>query len=157
MSNWKLKYEKLLPREIKLLPSSEQVPKLELKPLPVELKYAFLGTNETFPVVISSKLDSLQEGKLLNVFRKHKSALRWNIANIKGISPLVCTHRIYLEDNAKPSREMQRRLNPTMKEIVRTEVLKLLNVGIIYPIADSKWVSPTQVVPKKSRITMVKK
>ena len=51
---------------------------------------------------------------------------------------------------------MQRRLNPTMKEVVRTEVLKSLDVDIIYPIIDSKWVSPTQVVPKKSRITMVK-
>ena len=155
-SNWKLKYEELPPREIKLLPSSEQVPKLKLKPLPIELKYAFLGIDKTFPVVISSKLDSLQEGKLLNVLRKYKSAIRWNIADIKGISPLVCTHKIYLEDNAKPSREMQHRLNPTMKEIVRTKVIKLLDEGIIYPIADSKWVSPTQVMPKKSRITVIK-
>ena len=107
-------------------------------------------------MIISSKLDSLQEGKLLNVLRKHKSAIGWNIADIKGISLLVCTHKIYLKDNAKPSREMQRRLIPTMKEIVRTKVLKLLDVGIIYPIADSKLVSPTQVVPKKSRITVVK-
>ena len=88
--------------------------------------------------------------------RKYKSAIRWNIADIKGISPLVCTHKIYLEDNAKPSREMQHRLNPTMKEIVRTKVLKLLDEGIIYPIAYSKWVSPTQVMPKKSRITVIK-
>ena len=148
MSNWKLKYEKLPPREIKLLPSSEQVPELELKPLPVELKYVFLGIDETFPMVISSKLDSLQEGKLLNVLRKHKNAMDG--------SPLICIHRIYLQDNAKPSREMQRRLNPTMKEIVRIEVLKLLDVSIIYPIADSKWVSPTKVVLKKSRIIVVK-
>ena len=63
---------------------------------------------------------------------------------------------IYLEDNAKPSREMQCKVNPTMKEVVRTEVLKLLDVGIIYPIIDSKWVSPTQVVLKKFRITVVK-
>ena len=155
-SNWKLKYEELPNREIKLLPSSEQVPKLELKPLLAELKYAFLGTDETFLVVIYSKLDSLQEGKLLNVLRKHKSAIGWNTTDIKGISPLVCTHKIYLDDNSKPSKEMQHRLNPTMKEVVRTEVLKLLDVGIIYPIADSKWVSPTQVVPKKSRITVIK-
>ena len=40
-----------------------------------------------------------------------------------------------------------------MKEVVRTEVLKLLQAGIIYPIFDSPWVSPTQVVPKKSRVT----
>ena len=100
---------------MKLLPSSEQVPKLELKPLLVELKYSFLGINESFPMVISSKLDSLQEGKSLNVLRKHKSAIGWNIADIKGISPLVCTHKIYLEDNDKLSREMQCRLKPTMK------------------------------------------
>ena len=130
--------------------------KLKLKPWHVELKYAFLGTDETFPMVISSKLDSLQDFKLLNVLRKHKGAIGWNIADIKGINPLICTHRIYLEDNAKPSREMPRRLNPTMKEVVRIEVLKLLDVGIVYPIVDSNWVSPTQVVPKKSGIAMVK-
>ena len=50
---------------------------------------------------------------------------------------------------------MQRRLNPTLQEVVKKEVLKLLNVGIIYPISDSKWVSPTQLVPKKPGITMV--
>ncbi|KAJ4717067.1 Retrovirus-related Pol polyprotein [Melia azedarach] len=80
----------------------------------------------------------------------------WTIADIKGISPLICTHKIYLEDNAKPSRQMQRRLNPNMKDVVRNEVLKLLDVGIIYPISDSTWVSPTQVVPKKSGVTVVK-
>ena len=115
-----------------------------------------LGTNEIFLVVISSKLDSLQEGKLLNVLRKYKNAIGWNIADIEGISPLVCTHKIYLEDNTKPSREMHRRLNPTMKKLVRTKVLKLLDVGIIYPITNSKWVSPTHVVPKKSGISVVK-
>ena len=76
--------------------------------------------------------------------------------DIKGISPSICTHHIYLEANTKPTREMQRRLNPAMKEVVRGEVLKLLDAGIIYPISDSKWVSPTQVVPKKSGVTVVK-
>lgn len=51
---------------------------------------------------------------------------------------------------------MQRRLNPTMKEVVKNEVLKLLDVGIIYPISDTKWVSPTQVVTKKSSLTVMK-
>ncbi|CAL8988642.1 unnamed protein product [Prunus brigantina] len=64
-------------------------------------------------------------------------------------------HRILMED-AKPTREPQRRLNPPMKDVVRTEILKLLDVGVIYPISDSKWVSPIQVVPKKSGITVVK-
>ena len=74
---------------------------------------------------------------------------------MKGIIPAVCTHHIYLEDEAKSVRQPQRRLNPHMQEVVRAEVLKLLQVGIIYPISDNTWVSPTQVVPKKSGITMV--
>ena len=44
-----------------------------------------------------------------------------------------------------------------MMEVVKNEILKLLlDVGEIYPISDSKWVSPVQVVPKKSGITVVK-
>ena len=124
--------------------------------MPSDLKYSFLGENETFPVIISSKLDTLQEGKLIQTLKMHKNALGWTIADLKGINPLICTHKIYLEENAKPSREMQRRLNPNMKEVVRNEVIKLLDNGIIYPISDSKWVSPTQVVPKKSGVTVVK-
>jgi hypothetical protein len=73
----------------------------------------------------------------------HKNALGWTIADIKGISPLICTRKIYLEENAKPSRDMQRRLNPNMKEVVKNEVIKLLDNEIIYPIYDSKLVSPT--------------
>ena len=64
-------------------------------------------------------------------------------------------HHIHLEENAKTSREAQRQLNPNMKEVVMKEVVKLLDAGIIYPISDSQWVSPTQVVPKKSGITVV--
>ena len=87
--------------------------------------------------------------------RTHKTAIEWTIADIKGISPLVCTHRIHLEEDVKPSRQQQRRLNPIMKEVVKKEVLKLLDVGVIYLIADNKWVSPTQVVPKKFGVTVV--
>ena len=92
----------------------------------------------------------------MNVLRDHKLVLGWTIIDIKGISPLICTHKIYLEYNCKTSREPQRWLNPTMKDVVKNEVIKLLDKGIIYPISDSKWVSPTQVVPKKSGMTVVK-
>eukprot|EP00261_Vitis_vinifera_P030641 XP_019071884.1 PREDICTED: uncharacterized protein LOC109121609 [Vitis vinifera] len=61
-----------------------------------------------------------------------------------------------MEDEAKPVRQPQRRLNPHMQKVVRAEVLKLLQVDIIYPISDSPWASPTQVVPKKSRIKVAK-
>jgi hypothetical protein len=93
----------------------------------------------------------------MRILRMYKGAIGWTMADNKGIRPLICTHRIYLEDNAKPSRERHRRLNPNMKEVVRAEVLKLLDVGIIYHISDSKWPSPTtQVVPKKSGVIVVK-
>ena len=120
MSNWKLKYEELPPCEIKLLPSNKQVPKWKLKPWPNDLKYDFQGTNETFPMVISSELDSMQECKLLNVLSKHKGFIGRNMVNIKGLSPLVCTYMIYLKDNDKPSREikqiLQKTINPNCKD-----------------------------------------
>ena len=145
-NGWSPKFETLPPIKDRVLPSEERPPKLELKPLPSHLKYAFLGVEETFLVIISSSLDSDQENKLLEILRTHKTAIGWTIADIKGISLLICTHRIHLEEDVKPSRKAQRRLK---------EVLTLLDVGVIYPIADRKWVNPTQVVPKKSRVTVV--
>ncbi|RVW47811.1 Retrovirus-related Pol polyprotein from transposon 17.6 [Vitis vinifera] len=134
---------------------TEEFPKLNLKPLPMELKYTYLEENNQCPVVISSSLTGHQEISLLEVLKRCKKAIGWQISDLKGISPLVCTHHIYMEEEAKPIRQPQRRLNPHLQEVVRTEVLKLLQAGIIYPISDSPWVSPTQVVPKKSGITVV--
>ncbi|XP_058222919.1 uncharacterized protein LOC131332640 [Rhododendron vialii] len=152
---WFPKFEELPPLERKIVSSSVEPPTLELKALPDTLKYAFLGESNTFPVVISSSLEKLQEEKLLVVLRRHTKAIGWTIADIQGISPSLCSHHIYLEEDVKPSRQPQRRLNPIMKDVVRAEILKLLDVGIIYPISDSKWVSPIQVVPKKARVTVV--
>jgi len=89
-------------------------PKKELKPLPDNLKYKFLGPAENFPVIIASDLHASQEEKLLDVLREHKEAIGWTIEDIKGISPSVVMHKIHLEEDTKPSREPQRRLNPTM-------------------------------------------
>ncbi|XP_019229041.1 PREDICTED: uncharacterized protein LOC109210126 [Nicotiana attenuata] len=86
-------------------PSIEEAPKLELKPLPAHLRYAYLGNCETLPVIISSSLTSTQEEKLLRILREHKKAIGWTIANIKGISPSFCMHKIFLEDGHRPSME----------------------------------------------------
>ena len=69
--------------------------KIELKPLPTELKYAFLETNEQCPVVISSLLTTEQERNLLDLLKQNKQALGWKISDLKGISPSICTHHIY--------------------------------------------------------------
>ena len=97
-----------------------------------------------------------EEEKLLRILREHRTALGWTISDIKGISPSICMQKILMEELYKPSIEPQRRLNPAMKEVVRAEILKLLNAGIIYAISDSSWVSPVQVVPKKGGMTVVK-
>ena len=133
-----------------------EISKPELKPLPHGLKYVYLEENEEKPVVISATLTEEQEIKLLKVLKENKRAIGWSISDLKGINPFICTHHIYLEGNAKPVRQPQIRLNPLIQDVVRNEVLKLLDVGIIYPISDSSWLSPTQVVPKKSGITVVK-
>ena len=107
-------------------------------------------------MMISSLLNTLLEESLLETLRRCKQACRWKISDLKRISPLVCTNHIYTEEEIKPVRQPQRRLNPHMQEVVRAEVLKLLQAGIIYLISDSTWVSPTQVVPKKSGMTTVR-
>jgi hypothetical protein len=111
---------------------------------------------DSLPVIITSDLIDAQEDKLLGVLREHKEAIGWTIEDIKGISPSLVMHKIHLEENSKPSREPQRRLNSAMQEVVRTEVIKLLDAGIIYPISDSKWVSSIHVVPKRARLTVMK-
>ena len=68
---------------------------------------------------------------------------------MKGLSPTLCTHRIYINEGCLPLFQPQRRINPSLREIVKTELQKLLDAGFIYPISDSKWVSPLVIVPKK--------
>jgi hypothetical protein len=153
---WRLPKEPLpLTSSTPHVPSLKSPPKLELKPLPDKLKYTFLGANDTLPVIIASDLQKDQEDNLLEVLKKHKEAIGWTVVDLKGIDPSICMHWIHLEEGARPSREAQCRLNPNMKEVVMKEVVKLLDAGIIYPISDSKWINPAQVVPKKSGLTVV--
>ncbi|KAM2645570.1 hypothetical protein EV1_019107 [Malus domestica] len=139
----------------KMLPSVVQPPTLELKPLPSHLRYVFLGEDETLPVIISSSLTAQEDSKLVRVLKEYKTAIGWTLADIKGISPTTCKHRILLEEGSKTSREAQRRLNPPMMEVVKKEIIKLLDCGVVYPISDNRWVSPVQCVPKKSGVTVV--
>ena len=115
---------------------------MELTPLPSNLRYAFLDSNFKFPFIVNSSLLSDNVYALCDELLNHKNAIGYSINDLKGISPNIYMHRILLEDHAKPSIEGQRKLNPTLKEVVRKEVTKLLDNGIIYSISDSKWVSP---------------
>ena len=93
--------------------------------------------------------------RVCGVVRGRIKAMGWQISDIKGISPSIIIHRLHMEDGHKTIAERQRRLNPNMKEVIKKEIVKLLDAGIIYLISNSEWVSPMQCVPKKSGMTMV--
>jgi hypothetical protein len=136
------------------LPPKED-PVFELKPLPDDLKYAYIDDKKIYPVIIGSKLSGKEEERLLEILRKHRGAMGYTLDDLKGISPTICQHAINMEEDAKPVVEHQRRFIPKMKDVVRNKVLKLLNAGIIYPIADSRWISLVHCIPKKGGMTIV--
>ncbi|XP_050901999.1 uncharacterized protein LOC127109227 [Lathyrus oleraceus] len=117
--------------ELCLPSSSEENEELKketkLKQLPDNLKYVFLQPGGKCPAIINSSLQDIQEEKLIQVLKKYKTAIGWKIEDLKGISPTVCMHKILMEDDPKPVVQPQRRLNPTMKEVVWKEVVKLLD------------------------------
>ncbi|KAK9043538.1 hypothetical protein V6N11_071874 [Hibiscus sabdariffa] len=136
-------------------PSLEIATSLELKPLPSHLKYVYLGANDTLPVIISTQLNASQELSVVNSLKQYKKAIVWTMADLKGISPTISMHKILLDECHNNSVEPQRRPNPTMKKVVMKDIIKWLDVGIIYPISYSSWVSHVQCVPKKGGMTVV--
>ena len=149
-------FESLGPSSSCLIPTIEKPLVLKEKQLPSHLRYAYLRESSTLLVIISSYLSKVEEEKMLRVLREHKEVIKWSLVDIKCIRLLMCMHRILLEEDSRHTIEAQRRLNPTMKEVVCKEVLKWLDAGVIYPIFDSPWVSRVQVVPKKGGVTMIK-
>ncbi|GJR74690.1 hypothetical protein Tco_0087055 [Tanacetum coccineum] len=121
----------------KAKPSIEEPPELELKDLPSHLEYAYLEENDKLPVIIAKSLKDNEKEALLKVLKSHKRAISWYIIDIKGIDPRFCTHKILMEDDNKPTVQSHRRVNPKIHEVIKKEVLKLLEFGMIYPISDS--------------------
>ncbi|GKA27593.1 reverse transcriptase domain-containing protein [Tanacetum coccineum] len=150
------KFEKItINTDYKIKTSLEEpLTDLELKPLPDNLEYVFLEEPYFLPVIISSQLSAQNKSKLVSVLKKYKEAFSWKTTDIPGICLSFCKHKILLDDK-KPVVQKQRRLNPNMQEVVKKENVKLLDIDIIYPIADSPWVSPIHCVPKKGGITVI--
>ncbi|GJX08103.1 reverse transcriptase domain-containing protein [Tanacetum coccineum] len=113
--------------------------KPELKNLPQHLEYAYLHGDKSFPIIISSELSENEKTSLLQVLERRKGAIAWKMLDIKGISPSYCTHKILMKDDYKPVIQPQRRLNPKVQDVVKNEIVKLLDSGLIYPISDSSW------------------
>ncbi|GKA07804.1 reverse transcriptase domain-containing protein [Tanacetum coccineum] len=143
------------PKESSFEPKVE-IPEVELKELPSHLEYAFLEENNKLPVIISKDLSQEEKTSLINVLKNRKQAIAWKLSDIRGIDPEFCSHKILLEDDYQPSVQHQRRVNPKIHDVIKKEVEKLLDAGLIYPISDSPWVSPVHCVPKKGGMTVVK-
>nr|GEX79973.1 hypothetical protein [Tanacetum cinerariifolium] len=105
--------------------SVDEPPEVKLKDLPHHLEYAFLEGDKKLPIIIAKEL-----GKF-------------------------CTHKILMEEDYKPVVQHQRRVNPKIHDVIKKEVEKLLDAGLIYPISDSPWVSPVHCVPKNGGFTVV--
>ncbi|XP_076943717.1 uncharacterized protein LOC143614056 [Bidens hawaiensis] len=110
--------------------SMEKPAPVELKVLPSHLEYAYLDEGSNLPVIVSSKLTEEEKSKLIGVLKLHKGMIAWRLSDIQGIYLTYCTHWILMEDEYKPVVQLQRRLNPNMKEVVKKEVLKLMGAGI---------------------------
>ncbi|GJU53249.1 reverse transcriptase domain-containing protein [Tanacetum coccineum] len=135
--------------------SIDEPPEVELKDLPPHLEYAFLEGDDKLPVIIAKDLSVEEKAALIKVLKSHKRAIAWKLSDIKGINPEFCTHKILMEEDYKPAVQHQRRVNPKIHNVIKKEVEKLLDVGLIYPISDSPWVSPVHCVPKKGGFTVV--
>ncbi|GJW37018.1 reverse transcriptase domain-containing protein [Tanacetum coccineum] len=151
----------LPPQELKVVEpkneksSIDEPPEVELKDLPPYLENAFLEGTNKLPVIIAKDLKDEEKAALIKVLKSHKRALAWQLSDIKGINPEFYTHKILMEDDFKPVVQHQRRVNPKIYEVIKKEVLKLFDAGLIYPISDSPWVSPVHYVPKKGGFTVV--
>nr|GEZ89954.1 reverse transcriptase domain-containing protein [Tanacetum cinerariifolium] len=116
--------------EAKTIKSSvDEPPEVELKDLPPHLEYVFLEGDNKFPVIIAKELGEEEKAALI---------------------------KILMEEDYKLVVQHQRRVNPKIHDVIKIEVKKLLDAGVIYPISDSPWVSLVHCVPKKGDFTVVK-
>nr|GEU63165.1 DNA-directed DNA polymerase [Tanacetum cinerariifolium] len=128
---------------------------VDLTDLPLDLEYAFLEGNDKLLVIIEKDLSMEEKTALITVLKSHKRAIAWKLSDIKGIDLEFYSHKILTEEDFEPAVQHQRRVNPKIHDVIKNEVLKLLDAGLIYPISDSPWVSPVQCVPKKGGFTVV--
>nr|GEV28416.1 DNA-directed DNA polymerase [Tanacetum cinerariifolium] len=135
--------------------SIDEPPEVKLKDLPPHLEYAFLEGDDKLSVIIAKDLSVEEKTALITVLKSHKRAIAWKLSDIKSIDPEFCTHKILMEEDFEPAVQHQRRVNPKIHDVIKQEVIKLLEAGLIYPFSNSPWVSPVHCIPKKGGFTVV--
>nr|GFA01489.1 reverse transcriptase domain-containing protein [Tanacetum cinerariifolium] len=117
----------------------DEPPEVELKDLPLHLECTFLEGHDKLPVIIAKDLSVEEKVALIKVLKLHKQAIAWKLSDIKGINPEFCTHKILMKDDFELAVQHQRRVNPKIHDVIKKEVLKVLDAGLIYHISDSPW------------------
>nr|GEZ80037.1 retrovirus-related Pol polyprotein from transposon 17.6 [Tanacetum cinerariifolium] len=113
--------------EAKTIKSSiDEPPEVELKDLTPHLEYVFLEGDNKLPVIIAKELGEEEKSALI---------------------------KILMKEDYKPEVQHQRRVNPKIHDVIKKEVEKLLDAGLIYPISDSPWVSPILIDPRDQEKT----
>nr|GEV72938.1 hypothetical protein [Tanacetum cinerariifolium] len=112
--------------------SIDDPPEVKLKDLLPYLEYAFLEGDNKFPVIIAKDLSLKEKAALIKVLKSHKQAIAWKLFDIKGINLEFYTHKILMEDDFEPAVQHQRRVNPKIYDVIKKEVLKLLDARLIY-------------------------
>ncbi|GJR71855.1 reverse transcriptase domain-containing protein [Tanacetum coccineum] len=139
----------------------DEIPEVELKELPPHLEYAFLEKNNKLPVILKDLSQRRNDPTQSNVLKNKTSICLETFLMIptehRSNFAHISRHKILLEDDYEPSVQHQRRVNPKIHDVIKKEVEKLLDAGLIYPISDSPWVSPVHCVPKKGGMTVVTK
>nr|GEV07729.1 hypothetical protein [Tanacetum cinerariifolium] len=135
--------------------SVDEPSEVELKDLPPHLEYAFLEGDDKLPFIIAKDLSVEEKTALITVLKSHKRAITWKLFDIKGIDPEFCTYKILMEEEFEPAVQHQRRVNPKIHDVIKQEVIKLLEARLIYPIYDNPWVSSVHCVPKKGWFMVV--
>nr|GEZ09530.1 retrovirus-related Pol polyprotein from transposon 17.6 [Tanacetum cinerariifolium] len=133
--------------------STNNVPPLVVQPSPASTSFSNNSSSkipgvtkdtvqpsaDKLPVIIEKDLQVDEKEALLKMLKSHKRAIAWKIIDIKGIDPRFCTYKILMEDDFKPTVQSQRRVNPKNHNVIKKEVIKLLDSGMIYLISDSLW------------------
>jgi len=103
----------------KIKPPVKEPPEVELKPSPSNFKYVFINPPSSLPTMIAICLHETKEEKLLWIFRDKKGNFGWNIHDMKGLNPTLCTHKINAKEGSPPKQSSQRKLIPNMMEFVK--------------------------------------
>nr|GEX14463.1 reverse transcriptase domain-containing protein [Tanacetum cinerariifolium] len=128
---------------------------VDLKDLHPHLDYAFLEGDDKLLVIIAKDLSDEEKAALIIVLKSHKRVIAWKLSNIKGIDLEFCTHKILMEDDFESAVQHQRRVNSKIHDVIKKEVLKLFDAGLIYPISDSPRGLPRTLCTKKGGFTVV--